>query len=72
MERESQPTEATEEAERADASQSPAADRAPTSAEEAAADASRKKFEGDEAEVAKHYEEMADLGVNEKGEGRIE
>ncbi len=72
MASDAQPTEATEEAERVDAAQSSAADRPPTKDEEAAAEESRKKFEGDEAEVAKHYEEMADLGVQEKGEGRIE
>jgi len=72
MESEGQPTEATEEAERADARQAPAADRLPTPDEETAAEESRKKFEGDEAQVAARYKEMADLGAQEKGEGRIE
>lgn len=72
MESDAQTTEATEEAERADATQSPAADRLPTPDEEAAAEESRKKFEVDEAEVATRYKEMADLGAQEKGEGRIE
>ena len=72
MGNETEPTEATEAAEQVDATQSAAADRLPTEEEEAAAEESRKKFEGDEAEVAKHYEEMADLGAQDKGEGRIE
>jgi hypothetical protein len=72
MASEAEPTEATEEAERTDATQSAAADRPPTKEEEAAAEASRKKFEGDEAQVAAHEKEMADLGVQQKGEGQIE
>ena len=72
MASDAQPTEATEEAEQIDATQSGAADRLPTEEEEAAAEESRKKFEGDEAEVAAHYKEMADLGAQDQGEGRIE
>jgi hypothetical protein len=72
MGNETEPTEATEAAEEVDATQTAAADRLPTQEEEAAAEESRKTFEGDEAEVAKHYEEMADLGAKDKGEGRIE
>jgi hypothetical protein len=72
MESDAQPTEATEEAEQIDAAQSASADRQPSKEEEAAAEESRKKFEGDEAEVAAHYKEMADLGAKDKGEGRIE
>lgn len=49
-------------------------DRMPTDDEEAAAEASTEELEksGKERDVAAHYEEMAHLGVEEKGEGRID
>jgi len=49
------------------------ADRAPTKSEER--DAERHLEESDDEErksVAKHYEEMSEIGAKEKGEGRIE
>jgi len=72
MEGETEPTEATLDAERLDASQAHAADRPPTEEEDAAAEESREKFKGDEAAVAEHYEEMSDIGAHVKGEGAIE
>ncbi len=56
----------TKAAERDDAQTRAGADRMPTPEEEKAAD-SLKPGEG----VAEHFEEMAERGVNEKGEGRI-
>ena len=46
------------------------ADRAPTPAEESAAE--KAALDVDVAEVAKHYEEMIELGANVVGEGQIE
>ena len=46
------------------------ADRPPTADEEEAAE--RGAAEIDRDEVAEHYEEMAELGANVKGEGEIE
>jgi hypothetical protein len=50
------------------------ADRMPTGDEEEAAEKSADELResGEEAEVAKHYEEMARRGVDQEGEGRIE
>jgi hypothetical protein len=72
MEGETEPTEATLEAERLDAAQAHAADRPPTDEEDAAAEESEEKFKGDKAEVAEHYKEMSDIGAQVKGEGAIE
>jgi hypothetical protein len=72
MERATEPTDATREAEDVDATQVHAADRPPTKEEEAAAEESRKKFEADAKDVAEHYEEMSDIGAHVKGEGAIE
>jgi hypothetical protein len=72
MEGETEPTEATLDAERLDASQAHTADRPPTDEEATAAEESQEKFKGDEAEVAEHYKEMSDIGANVKGEGAIE
>lgn len=51
-----------------------ASDRMPTETEEQAAEESEARLQesGEEAEVAKHYEEMARKGLDQKGEGRIE
>jgi hypothetical protein len=56
----------------ADAAHEP--DRMPTEEEDAAADASTDELErsGEEGSVARHYREMTRLGVEQKGEGRIE
>jgi hypothetical protein len=67
------PDERTQATEEDEAGQAHRADRAPTSAEEAAAD--RHLEETDEKErqsVAEHYEEMSEIGADAKGEGRIE
>lgn len=49
-------------------------DRMPSEEEEAAAEASTDELQrsGEEHRVAEHYEEMARLGVEQKGEGRID
>ncbi|HLW46026.1 MAG TPA: hypothetical protein VKR78_07395 [Acidimicrobiales bacterium] len=56
----------------ADAAHEP--DRAPTDDEEEAADRAAEELRdsGEEASVARHYEEMARRGVEQKGEGSIE
>ncbi len=72
VDNETQPDEGTLEAERIDAGEAHVADRPPTSEEEAAAEGSAKKFEGDSDDVAAHYEEMSDVGAKAKGEGRID
>jgi hypothetical protein len=72
MGNETEPNEATVEAERAEAGEAHAADRPPTNEEESAADRSAEEFEGDSAEVAAHYEEMDDIGAHVKGEGSID
>ena len=56
----------------ADAPHTP--DRMPTESEEQAAEESETRLQesGEEAEVAKHYEEMARKGAEQQGEGRIE
>jgi hypothetical protein len=60
-------TEATRRAERNDASALHEADRPPTGEEEKEAD-EESLVEG----VAEHYQEMAERGANQRGEGRIE
>jgi hypothetical protein len=60
------PDEQTRQAERAEAGTEAGADRMPTPDEERVADS----LESD-PEVAEHYEEMAERGANQKGEGRI-
>jgi hypothetical protein len=72
MAKEIQPDEATKEAEEVDATHAHAADRAPTSEEEAAAERSRESLADDSEAVAEHYEEMTDIGTRAKGEGRID
>jgi hypothetical protein len=73
MDKETKPDEATHEAEQAEATHSHTADRAPTSAEEAAADRSLDSLDGDERQAAEeHYEEMTDIGAHVKGEGSVD
>jgi hypothetical protein len=60
------PSEQTRETEDEDARTPARADRAPTADEEKAAEG----LELD-PEVAEHYEEMAERGANQKGEGRL-
>lgn len=65
-----EPDQGTVEAERAEARRQHVADRPPTpeedaEAEEALADDTERK------KVAEHYEEMAELGADVKGEGEI-
>ena len=60
------PDEQTREAERADTQAHAAPDRMPTPEEEEVADS----LEVD-PDAAKHYEEMAERGAHQKGEGRI-
>jgi hypothetical protein len=60
------PNEQTREAERADAQTQAAPDRMPTPEEEQLAES----LEVD-PDAAEHYEEMAERGANQKGEGRI-
>jgi hypothetical protein len=59
------PSSATRDAERREAEVPPAADRAPTPDEEAAAE----EHEVDD-DVAAHAREMAERGAHQKGEGR--
>jgi hypothetical protein len=73
MDEETTPDKATIEAEQAEATHSHTADRAPTSAEEAAADRSLDSLDSDEREAAaEHYEEMTDIGAHVKGEGNVD
>jgi hypothetical protein len=69
---ETQPDEATKDAEAVDATQAHTADRPPTSEEEAAADRSLKNLGDDREKAAEHFEEMSDIGARVKGEGAIE
>lgn len=64
-------SEATKSAEKGEGDAPHTADRPATEAEAAAADRSRAE-ETDGKEVAEHYEEMAKLGAEVKGEGEIE
>ena len=67
-----EPDEGTIEAERAESGRQHVADRPPTSAEEAEAEAARTGSDASERKsVAEHYEEMAELGAEVKGEGEI-
>jgi hypothetical protein len=72
MGNETEPNEATVEAERAEAGEAHAADRPPTGEEESAAERSAEEFKDDRAEVAAHYEEMSDIGAHAEGEGKID
>ena len=58
--------------ERSDALRDAAADRPPTGAEEAAADAAASNIDEEElGEIARHSDEMTKLGADVKGEGEI-
>jgi hypothetical protein len=72
VENENEPDAATREAESADATHAHAADRPPTTEEEAAAERSAESFGADRQAVAEHEEEMIDLGAHAKGEGAVE
>jgi len=63
---ETRPNAETRDAEREEAAARHDADRAPTKEEEDAADRNTP-----DPETAEHYEEMAERGANQKGEGRI-
>ncbi len=69
---ETEPDDATLEAEREDATQAHTADRPPTDEESAAADRSAQTFAGDREKVAADYKEMSDIGAHVKGEGEID
>ncbi len=60
------PSDRTRETEREDARRRAGADRAPTADEEKSAE----RADAD-PDVAQHYEEMAERGANQKGEGRL-
>jgi hypothetical protein len=61
------PDAATKAAERAEAARAAGADRQPTPEEEAAAET----LPDIDADVAENYEEMAERGAHQKGEGRL-
>ena len=61
------PSDRTRETEREDARTPARADREPTAEEEKAAEAAG----GVDPDVAEHYEEMAERGANQQGEGRL-
>jgi hypothetical protein len=68
-----EPDEGTHQAEDLDAAQPHTADREPTRGEEAAADQEvLAESEEERQRVAAHYSEMAELGAEAEGEGRIE
>ncbi|HEY5013602.1 MAG TPA: hypothetical protein VIK61_12985 [Acidimicrobiia bacterium] len=60
------PSDATREFESEDAHTEAGADRAPTSDEEKSAETNEL-----DPKVAEHYEEMAERGANQQGEGRL-
>lgn len=64
----------TRHAEEGEARAAHVADRAPSAEEERDAERARKdpSLSGDQKEVAERYREMAERGVEEKGEGRID
>lgn len=66
-----EPNKATEEEERAEASEPHVADRAPTEDEERRADESRERYADEAKSVAEHARSMNEAGVEEKGEGKI-
>ena len=72
MGNETEPNEATVEAERVEAGEAHVADRPPTAEEESAADRSAEELKDDRAEAAAHYKEMGDIGAHVKGEGEID
>ena len=60
------PSDATRATEREDAATKAHADREPTKEEERSAESTKP-----DPAVAEHYEEMAERGANQKGEGRL-
>ncbi|HEX3946717.1 MAG TPA: hypothetical protein VHW47_03390 [Acidimicrobiales bacterium] len=70
---ETTPDQETEAAEQDDAAVTAGADRPPTSEEEEAAERAQDDpdLSGDQEKVGEHYREMAERGVEAKGEGRI-
>lgn len=72
MDDRTQPEDRTVAAEEEEAESRHDADRPPTRAEEQSAEEALEGSDEDERRrVAEHYKEMSDLGVEEKGEGRI-
>jgi hypothetical protein len=68
-----EPDEATEAEERAEAGRAHTADRPPTDEESAAADRQFEQSDAEERrEVAEHFHEMDEIGAHVKGEGSIE
>lgn len=73
MDNPTEPDQQTRSTEEEDATRAHQADRPATSEEERSADeAVAQSNDEDRRRVAHHYEEMAEIGVEEKGEGRIE
>ncbi len=73
MEERTQPNEATEEAERAEANRAHTADRPANDQENAEADQSFEEADGEERNrVAEHFHEMTEVGAHVKGEGSIQ
>jgi len=68
------PDEGTRRTEEEDAAHDHLAGRPPTGDEAQAAEraAGDPNLSGDQAEVAEHYREMTERGVDQKGEGRID
>ncbi len=70
---ETEPNDATRTAEKAEAGHPHRADRPPTPEEDAAAESECGASDAEERDrVSEHYERMAKLGANVKGEGQIE
>jgi hypothetical protein len=73
MEQHTTPDRSTQAEEKAEAAHEHSADRPATEEETAAADEHfAKSSDGERAEVAKHEEEMMEIGAEIKGEGAIE
>jgi hypothetical protein len=68
---ETQPDEATKEAERAEAQAAHGADREPAADEADAAEKARAQLGDEEEEAGAHFKEMGDIGSQVQGEGRI-
>jgi len=72
MNERTEPDEATHKADEVDAEKAHVADRAPRTDEARLAEKSRKDLEADREAVARHHEEMDEIGANVKGEGAID
>lgn len=70
MDDQTTPSEATAQADQQESASEHRADRPPTSEEEQAAERARKDV--DTEKVGESYQEMAKLGTEQKGEGRID